>query len=124
MPLCKVLYESGVLLRYVCFPIDAIVSLLYVLENGSSAEIAVIGCEGVVGISIFMGDGSRPNRALVQSAGIGYRLHADAIQAAFERSSPVMHLMLRFTQALITQMGQTAVSTATTRSSNSSAAGC
>lgn len=107
LPLGEVLYESGVLLRCVYFPINAIVSLLYVLENGASAEIAVVGREGVVGISIFMGGG--PNRAVVQSAGIGYRLRADAIQAAFERSIPVMHLMLRFTQALITQMSQTAV---------------
>jgi CRP-like cAMP-binding protein len=109
LPLGKVLYESGVLLRYVYFPIDAIVSLLYVLENGASAEIAVIGCEGVAGISIFMGGGSSPTRAVVQSAGIGYRLRADVIQAEFECSIPVMHLMLRFTQALITQMSQTAV---------------
>lgn len=109
MPLGMVLYESGVLLRHVYFPINAIVSLLYVLENGSSAEIAVVGCEGVVGVSIFMGGGSSPNRAVVQSAGIGYRLRAEAIRAEFERSVPVMHLMLRFTQALITQMSQTAV---------------
>lgn len=79
------------------------------LEDGSSAEIAVVGQEGVVGIAIFMGGGSTPNQAVVQSAGMGYRLHADAIKAEFERSIPVMHLMLRFTQALITQMSQTAV---------------
>ena len=109
LPLGKVLYESGAPLSHVYFPTNAIVSLLYVLENGASAEIAVVGHEGVVGISIFMGGGSTPNRAVVQSAGMGYRLRADAIKAEFERSSPVMHLMLRYTQALITQMSQTAV---------------
>ena len=109
LPLGKVLYESGAPMSHVYFPTNAIVSLLYVLENGASAEIAVVGHEGVVGISIFMGGGSTPNRAVVQSAGMGYRLRADAIKAEFERSSPVMHLMLRYTQALITQMSQTAV---------------
>jgi CRP-like cAMP-binding protein len=109
MPLGKVFHESGVPLRYVYFPINAIVSLLYGLENGSSAETAVVGREGVVGISIFMGGGSSSTRAVVQSAGIGYRMRADGIKSAFERSIPVMHLMLRFTQALITQMSQTAV---------------
>ena len=109
MPLGEVLYESGASLHYVYFPTNAIVSLLYVLEDGSSAEIAVVGQEGVVGIAIFMGGGSTPNQAVVQSAGMGYRLRADAIKAEFERSIPVMHLMLRFTQALITQMSQTAV---------------
>ena len=109
LPLGKVLYESGAPLSYVHFPTTAIVSLLYVLEDGSSAEIAVVGFEGVVGISIFMGGGTTPNRSVVQSAGVGYRLRADAIKAEFERSGPVMHLMLRYTQALITQMSQTAV---------------
>ncbi|MDZ4357465.1 MAG: Crp/Fnr family transcriptional regulator [Variovorax sp.] len=109
LPLGKVLYESGGQMSYVYFPTNAIVSLLYVLENGASAEIAVVGCEGVVGISIFMGGGSTPSRALVQSAGKGFRLRADVIKAEFERSGPVMHLMLRYTQALITQMTQTAV---------------
>ncbi|MBT9462408.1 MAG: Crp/Fnr family transcriptional regulator [Hydrogenophaga sp.] len=109
LPLGKVLYESGAQMGFVYFPTNAIVSLLYVLENGSSAEIAVVGHEGVVGIAIFMGGGSTPNRAVVQSAGMGYRLRSDAIKTEFERSSPVMHLMLRYTQALITQMSQTAV---------------
>lgn len=109
MPLGKVLYESGAALQYVYFPVNAIVSLLYVLEDGASAEIAVVGQEGVVGIAIFMGGGSTPNQAVVQSAGTGYRMRADAIKTEFERSMPVMHLMLRFTQALITQMSQTAV---------------
>jgi CRP-like cAMP-binding protein len=109
LPLGKVLYESGAPLQFVYFPTNAIVSLLYVLENGSSAEIAVVGFEGVVGISIFMGGGSTPSRAVVQSAGMGYRLRAENIKGEFERSGPVMHLMLRYTQALITQMSQTAV---------------
>ncbi len=109
LPLGKVLYESGAQMGFVYFPTNAIVSLLYVLENGSSAEIAVVGREGVVGISIFMGGGSTPNRAVVQSAGMGYRLRSEVIKAEFERSTPVMHLMLRYTQALITQMSQTAV---------------
>jgi CRP-like cAMP-binding protein len=109
LPLGKVLYESGEHITHVHFPTSGIVSLLYVLDNGASAEIAVVGSEGVVGISIFMGGGSTPSRAVVQSAGEGYRLPADAIKEAFERSSPVMYLMLRYTQALITQMSQTAV---------------
>jgi CRP-like cAMP-binding protein len=109
LPLGKVLYESGAVAQYVYFPTTAIVSLLYVLESGASAEIAVVGHEGVVGVAIFMGGGSTPSRAVVQSAGMGYRLRADIIKAEFEHSSPVMHLMLRYTQALITQMSQTAV---------------
>lgn len=109
LPLGKVLSESGSQTSYVYFPTSAIVSLLYVLESGASAEIAVVGYEGVVGIALFMGGGSTSTRAVVQSAGMGYRLRAEAIQAEFERSGPVMHLMLRYTQALITQMSQTAV---------------
>ena len=109
LPLGKVLHESGTPMHFVYFPTSAIVSLLYVLENGSSAEIAVVGYEGVVGTSIFMGGGSTPNRAVVQSAGKGFRLQAEAMKEAFEGSGPVMHLMLRYTQALITQMTQTAV---------------
>ncbi len=109
MPLGEVLYESGATLKHVYFPITAIVSLLYVMENGASAEIAVVGNEGVVGISLFMGGGSTPSRAVVQSAGEGFRLKAAAITEAFNRSGPVMHLLLRYTQALITQMAQTAV---------------
>ncbi|MDP2075220.1 Crp/Fnr family transcriptional regulator [Hydrogenophaga sp.] len=109
LPLGKVLHESGGVMTHVYFPTNAIVSLLYVLENGASAEIAVVGHEGVVGIAIFMGGGSTPSRAVVQSAGMGYRLRAEAIRGEFERAGPVMHLMLRYTQALITQMSQTAV---------------
>ena len=109
LPLGLVLYESGRALGHVYFPTDAIVSLLYVMENGDSAEIAVVGNEGVVGISLFMGGESTPSRAVVQSAGHGVRMRADAIQAEFYRSAPVMHLMLRYTQALITQTAQTAV---------------
>jgi CRP-like cAMP-binding protein len=109
MPLGEVLYESGVTLEYVYFPLTAIVSLLYVMENGSSAEIAVVGNEGIVGISLFMGGESTPSRAVVQSAGVGCRLKAHLIKSEFNRSGPVLHLLLRYTQALITQMAQTAV---------------
>lgn len=109
LPLGEVLYESGSPQSHVYFPTTAIVSLLYLTENGQSAEIAVVGNEGVVGIAVFMGGGTTPNRAVVQSAGLGYRLAARAIKAEFERSAPVMHLLLRYTQALITQMAQTAI---------------
>jgi CRP-like cAMP-binding protein len=109
LPLGHVLYESGATLSHVYFPTTAIVSLLYVLENGASAEIAVVGKEGVVGISLFMGGESTPNRAVVQSAGRGIRLGADALKVEFNRAGPVLHLLLRYTQALITQMSQTAV---------------
>jgi CRP-like cAMP-binding protein len=108
MPLGEVLYESGVTLTHVYFPTTAIVSLLYVMENGASAEIAVVGHEGVVGVSLFMGGESTPSRAIVQSAGEGFRLKAAAIKEEFNRA-PVLHLLLRYTQALITQMAQTAV---------------
>jgi len=108
MPLGQVLYESGSTLAHVYFPTTAIVSLLYVMENGASAEIAVVGHEGVVGISLFMGGESTPSRAVVQSAGGGFRLSAASIKEEFKRA-PVLHLMLRYTQALITQMAQTAV---------------
>ena len=109
LPLGQVLYESSNLQSHVYFPTTAIVSLLYVMENGSSAEIAVVGNEGVVGISLFMGGETTPSRAVVQSAGQGYRLKGQAIKEEFGRSGPVLHLMLRYTQALITQMAQTAV---------------
>jgi CRP-like cAMP-binding protein len=109
MPLGEVLYESGVTLNYVYFPLTSIVSLLYVMENGASAEIAVVGNEGIVGISLFMGGESTPSRAVVQSAGTGCRLPADIIKSEFGRSGAVLHLLLRYTQALITQMAQTAV---------------
>lgn len=109
MPLGQVLYESGSTLSHVYFPTTAIVSLLYVMENGASAEIAVVGHEGIVGISLFMGGESTPSRAVVQSAGLGLRLEAQTIKDEFNRSGAVMHLLLRYTQALITQMAQTAV---------------
>jgi CRP-like cAMP-binding protein len=109
LPLGLVLYESGRTLSHVYFPATAIVSLLFVLEDGDSTEIAVVGNEGVVGISLFMGGESTPSRAVVQSAGRGYRLSSHGIKVAFNRDGPVMHLMLRYTQALITQMTQTAV---------------
>lgn len=109
MPLGKVLYESGMKLAHLYFPTTSIVSLLYVMENGASAEIAIVGREGLVGISLFMGGDSTPSRAVVQSAGKGYRLKAGGMMNEFNKSGPVMHLLLRYTQALITQMAQTAV---------------
>lgn len=109
MPLGMVLYESGRTLSHVYFPLSSIVSILYVTENGASAEIAVVGHDGMVGISLFMGGNSTPNRAVVQSAGIGFRLPAQLMKDEFNRAGPVMHLLLRYTQALITQMSQTAV---------------
>ncbi|MDP2065539.1 MAG: Crp/Fnr family transcriptional regulator [Burkholderiaceae bacterium] len=109
MPLGHVLYESGVTQRHVYFPTTAIVSLLYVMEDGASAEIAVVGNEGVVGVSLFMGGGSTPSRGVVQSAGHGFRIPARAMQVEFDRAGVVLHLFLRYTQALITQMAQTAV---------------
>jgi CRP-like cAMP-binding protein len=105
----EVVYESGATLSHVYFPTTAIVSLLYVLENGASAEIAVVGNEGIVGVSMFMGGKSTPSRAVVQSAGQGFRLKAETLEGDFNQVGPVQHLMLRYTQALITQMAQTAV---------------
>ncbi|HEV2879619.1 MAG TPA: Crp/Fnr family transcriptional regulator [Candidatus Eremiobacteraceae bacterium] len=109
MPLGQVLYESGKTLTHVYFPTTSIVSLLYVMENGASAEIAVVGNEGIVGISLFMGGGSTPSRAVVQSAGRGLRLEAQMMKDEFDKNGLVLHLLLRYTQALITQMAQTAV---------------
>ena len=109
LPLGEVIYESGRQQTHIYFPTTAIVSLLYVMESGASAEIAVVGNEGAVGISLFMGGESTPSRAVVQSAGQGFRLRADVIKGEFNRSGPVMHVLLRYTQALITQMAQTAV---------------
>jgi CRP-like cAMP-binding protein len=109
LPLGMAVYESGGKQRYVYFPTSGIVSLLYVLEDGSSAEIAVTGNEGLVGISLFMGGESTPSRAVVQSAGEAYRLNATVLKTLFEKGGTLQHLLLRFTQALITQMTQTAV---------------
>ena len=109
MPLGQVLYESGNKMTHVYFPTTAIVSLLYVMEDGASAEIAVVGNEGVVGIAIFMGGESSTSRAVVQSAGRALRMRAHIVKEEFARSGPVLHLMLRYTQALIAQMSQTAV---------------
>jgi CRP-like cAMP-binding protein len=109
MPLGHVLYESGRTQSHAYFPATSIVSLLYVMENGASAEIAVVGNEGVVGVSLIMGGNSTPSRAVVQSAGEGFRLRSGALNEEFERAGVVMHLLLRYTQALITQMAQTAV---------------
>ncbi len=109
LPLGMALYESGGVQGYVYFPTSAIVSLLYVLADGSSAEIAVTGCEGLVGIALFMGGETTPSRAVVQSAGTGYRIKAAALKTKFEAGGGLQLLLLRFTQALITQMTQTAV---------------
>ncbi len=109
MALGMVLYESGDTLRHVYFPVDCIVSMLYVMENGASAEISVVGNEGVVGISLFMGGESTPSRAVVQSAGYAFRLSGQHMKDEFYLHGPTMLLMLRYTQALITQMAQTAV---------------
>ncbi len=109
LPLGNVLYESGIQLCHAYFPTTAIVSLLYVMENGASAEIAVIGNEGVVGISLFMGGDTTTNRAVVQSAGHAYRLKRQLLKDEFEHVVPMRHLLLRYTQALLTQMAQTAV---------------
>ena len=109
MPLGEALYESGGQLHHVYFPTTSIVSLLYVMADGSSAEIAVVGNDGILGISLFMGGETTPSRAVVQSAGYGYRLKSQVLKQAFDLGGPVMHLLLRYTQALITQMAQTAV---------------
>ena len=109
LPLGKVLSESGFKMDFLYFPSTAIVSILYELESGSAAEIAVVGNEGCVGVCIFMGGHSTLSRTVVQSAGMGYRIKASAILEEFNKAGPVMHLFLRYTQALITQMTQTAV---------------
>ena len=109
MPLGWAVYESGGHMGYVYFPTTCIVSLLYVMESGASAEIAIAGNEGLVGVSLFMGGESTPSRAVVQSAGAGYRLKADVLKREFALGGGLQHLALRYTQALITQMAQTAV---------------
>lgn len=108
LPLGQVLYEAGTTLSHVYFPTTAVVSLLYVMHNGDSAEIAVVGNDGLVGISLIMGGGSTPSRALVQNGGKGFRIEAELVQKKFENSKHVLHLFLRYTQALITQMTQSA----------------
>ena len=109
MALGDVLYEAGGSLRHVYFPTTSIISLLYVMEDGASAEIAVVGNEGILGVALLMGGETTPSRAIVQSAGYGYRVKAQVIKEEFNYAGPMMRLLLRYTQALITQMGQTAV---------------
>lgn len=109
MPLGKVLYESGATLQHVYLPIDCIVSLLYVMQDGASAEISVVGNEGMVGIALFMGGETTPSRAVVQSAGYAYRLPGQVLKDEFHRNGHAQLLLLRYTQALLTQMAQTAV---------------
>jgi CRP-like cAMP-binding protein len=109
LPLGTVLYESGDTLRHIYFPTDSIISLLYILANGSSAEIAVVGNEGAVGVALFMGGETTTNRAIVQSGGSAFRLAGATLKQEFERHGEMLHILLRYTQALITQMSQTAV---------------
>jgi CRP-like cAMP-binding protein len=109
MPLGRVLYESGDTLLHVYFPLDSIVSLLYVMENGASAEISVVGNEGLIGVALFMGGETTPSRAIVQSSGYAYRLLGRRLKEEFHRHGELQILLLRYTQALITQMAQTAV---------------
>jgi CRP-like cAMP-binding protein len=109
LPLGKVLYESGDVMRHVYFPTDSIISLLYVLEDGASAEISVVGNEGLIGVALFMGGETTPSRAIVQSAGFAYRLIGQLLKEEFHRNGGMQLLLLRYTQALLTQMAQTAV---------------
>jgi CRP-like cAMP-binding protein len=109
LPLGKVLYESGDALRHIYFPTDAIISLLYVLQDGASAEISVVGNDGAIGVALFMGGETTTNRAIVQSAGCAYRLTGKRLKEEFERHGEMLHILLRYTQSLITQMAQTAV---------------
>jgi CRP-like cAMP-binding protein len=109
VPLGQVIHEPGVELDFAFFPLTAIVSLLYVMENGASAEIAVVGNDGMVGVSLFMGGNTTPSRAVVQSAGKAYRFPASMLKSAIARDAAVLHILLRYTQALLTQMAQTAV---------------
>src|SRR6478672_9837356 len=109
LPLGMVVYESGAALRHIYFPTNSIVSLLYVMQDGASAEIAVVGNEGVIGVSLFMGGETTPSRAIVQSAGFAYRLTGQLLKEEFERHGQLLHVLLRYTQSLITQMSQTAV---------------
>ena len=108
MKLGQVVYESGVILEHAYFPIDCIVSLLYVMSDGDSSETAMVGNEGMVGVSLFMGGDATTGRAVVQSDGHAFRLNASILKQEFKRSEAVQHLLLRYTQALLTQMGQTA----------------
>jgi CRP-like cAMP-binding protein len=109
MPLGNVVYEPGAKLRHIHFPVSCIISLLYVLKDGASAEIAVVGRDGAVGVSLFMGGETTPSRAVVQSAGMAYRLTGARLKQEFDRHGQLLHLLLRYTQSLITQMAQTAV---------------
>ena len=109
LKLGDVLYESGGKLQHVYFPTTAIISLHYLLENGGSSEIAGVGNEGILGVSLFMGGNTTPSRAIVQTGGFGYRLPVHVLMEEFNRAGPVMRLLLRYTQALLTQMAQTAV---------------
>ncbi len=109
MPLGQVLHESGSQVSHVYFPTTSIVSLLYVMEDGATSETAVVGNEGMIGVALFMGGDTTPSQALVQSAGYAYRMKKHFLKEEFDRSAPLRHVLLRYTQALLTQMAQTAV---------------
>lgn len=109
LKLGQVISEAGSKLRYVYFPIDSIISLLYVMESGASAEIAVVGNDGMIGVALFMGGESTTSRAVVQSAGFAYRLFGQRLKDEFNRHGALLHLLLRYSQVLLTQMAQTAV---------------
>lgn len=109
MPAGMIVYESGAPLRHIYFPTSCIVSLLYVLENGSSAEIALVGSDGAIGVALFMGGETTPSRAVVQSAGRAYRLSGRRLKEEFDRHGQLLHVLLRYMQALTMQMAQTAV---------------
>lgn len=109
MPFGSVLYESGSVLSHIYFPVDSVVSLMYVLKNGTSAEIAVVGNEGAVGVSLFMGGETTPSRAVVQGAGTAYRLAGSRLNQEISLHGQILTALLRYTQSLITQMAQTAV---------------
>jgi hypothetical protein len=124
MPLARVVYEAGGIQRYVYFPTDCIISLLNVMKNGASAEISIVGNDGMLGVSLFMGGETTPSRAVVQSAGSTYRLLGRRLKEEFYRQGKTQQLLLRYTQALLTQMAQTAVCNGTMGRSSNCAAGC
>jgi CRP-like cAMP-binding protein len=124
LPLGMALYESGDTLRHIYFPTDSIVSLLYVLKDGASAEIAVVGNDGAIGLALFMGGETTTNRAIVQSAGSAFRLSGSRLKEEFGRHGEMLHILLRYTQALITQMAQTASATGIIRWTSNCAGGC
>ena len=124
LPLGHVLYESGASLHHVYFPVDSIVSLLYVMKDGASAEIAVIGNEGVIGVALFMGGETTPNRAVVQSGGSAYRLKGQVLKEEFSQSRALQHLFLRYTQSLLSRWRRPRFAIVIIRWNSNCAAGC